>query len=1012
MNRRELFHPYPWRRGLSAFPSITVGLLYAFFTCALGSTAALAISPDKAPTSDPSPDSELASFIIHPEFEVTLYADETLGIADPVALQWDERGRLWVLCTAAYAQLRPGEVPNDKLFVLEDTDGDGKADRSTVFADGLNQPLGFAFAHGGVWVAAESELLCFRDLDGDDRADEKKVILTGFGTADTHQNISNLVSDAGGFLYFSQGLHTYSQVETPWGLVRGDSAGFWRFNPRTQQLSPYGFPEMTSQNPCGIALDQWGALFVKSNDPELCFATPALIPTTHPRELMKFGQIGRTPGKSMGGDIVSSAHLPEWMDKHAIIAGYFAREVSAIPLIEEGAGFQSSPPVQLIFGNHESFRPVDIRQGPDGAIYIADWYNPIINHYQVSLRHPDRDYDHGRVWRLAAKGREKMKRPPLETMDADALVQQLRNPERWPREQARRLLSEHADVDAVVQSLHKALGEWGGKEALALAEAAGVLEALGRVDGDFLTTLAASPEPHVRAIAARIIARSPSPIPDAAERLTKLAADPHPRVRLEAVIACANQAPTAETPLTEFFKIALTALDAGEDRFIDYSLGQTVFALESAWLPPLQEGKLHFSRPEHLAYVLETYGGPVSTEIARNSLASEKDATMRSRLLAVLTKLGDAKDVAMALKEACERRDVALLTQLAASATALGDGDASPLLPLLSDSDPALVIAALKLTGHWKLPSSIDAVKAIATDGQRADDIRTEALDALAKAGGKAVAPLLQTIAEDSAPSPAVHKAALKALAAADAGAAAKLLLDKLNAEGDALDPFVTKLLPALLSATNGPSALSIQLENAPTLTTAKAQKIIDAMNRLGLTHHRLTPMLDEAAGRVSGAPPYDAARVASVVDAVRAQKGDAGRGKEIYQRPQLACTSCHQVGDAGGVIGPALDTVGAGLPLDQIVESILWPERQIKEGYQAQSLKTRAGATILGYVVREEKGLIWYRNTTTPWIQPLASEDVVERETIPSLMPPGLTTSLSEQEFLDLVAYLASLKG
>ena len=109
----------------------------------------LAISPDAAPTSDPSPEAELATFVVHPDFEVTLFADETLGIANPVAIQWDHRGRLWVLCTLAYAQLKPGERPDDKLYILEDTDGDGKADKMTLFADGLNMPMGFALGHGG-----------------------------------------------------------------------------------------------------------------------------------------------------------------------------------------------------------------------------------------------------------------------------------------------------------------------------------------------------------------------------------------------------------------------------------------------------------------------------------------------------------------------------------------------------------------------------------------------------------------------------------------------------------------------------------------------------------------------------------------------------------------------------------------------------------------------------------------------------------------------------------------------
>ncbi|MCB1092518.1 MAG: dehydrogenase, partial [Verrucomicrobiae bacterium] len=279
----------------------------------IGQCGSWAISPDNQPSADNSVEAELKSFRVHEDFEMSLFADESLGFANPIAIQWDHRGRLWVLCTLAYAQLRPGEVPDDKLYILEDTDGDGRADRSIVFADGLDMPTGFALGHGGAWIAVGPDLIHVRDADGDDRADQREVVLTGFGTGDTHQNISNLIFDAGGFLYFSQGLHSFSQVETPWGVSRGDTAGFWRFDPRVTRLDPFGFPSKVSQNPCGVALDRWGALFVKSNGPHLCFATPGLIATTHPRELMQFAQVGQTPGKSMGGDIVESAHLPDWI---------------------------------------------------------------------------------------------------------------------------------------------------------------------------------------------------------------------------------------------------------------------------------------------------------------------------------------------------------------------------------------------------------------------------------------------------------------------------------------------------------------------------------------------------------------------------------------------------------------------------------------------------------------------------------------------------------------------------
>jgi putative heme-binding domain-containing protein len=1002
-------------------PTLLAALLLA------GAHEVIAISPDAAPTSDPSPEAELASFVVHPDFEVTLFADETLGIANPVAIQWDHRGRLWVLCTLAYAQLKPGERPDDKLYILEDTDGDGKADKTTLFADGLNMPMGFALGHGGAWVAEDTDLVFLKDTDGDDRSDEKSVVLTGFGTGDTHQNISNLVFDAGGFLYFSQGLHAFSQVETPWGVSRGDTAGFWRFDPRLQRLDPFGFPSMMSQNPCGIALDQWGALFVKSNGPHLGFATPGLIPTTHPRELMQFAQVGQTPGKSMGGDIVRSAHLPDWIQNHAIIAGYFAREVSAIPLVDEGAGFAASPPVQLIYGGHESFRPVDIRQGPDGAIYIADWFNPIINHYQVSLRHPDRDYTHGRIWKLSARGRDLIQRPDLAKATPDELIEQLRSPERWPREQARRLLSDHADSATVIAALRTRLAEWKDDSGVALVEAAGVLESLGAVDAALLDRLQVSTEPFVRAAAARIIARSTEPISDADARLAKLLVDPHPRPRLEAVVACANR------PGAESLKLALSALDAGPDQFVEYSLSQAVFALEEDWRQPLQDGKLIFAKPAHLAFFLETYGGEISAGLARRALEGDLAPADRARLLVVLARLGGPEDLGGIFAEAVKSGDPALLEALTDATRTRGvvpkPLEEKVLADLISAKNEATAAAGIRLAGLWGARSLTGAIKDLVLNIEAPTSRRVEATVALARLSGEESVPFLRTLLVDPFREEPIQRAALQAIALVDVKIAADILGPLITMKLRDLPSLVPvspekeaktgkqnhhyfALLPTLLAANGGPAALAAVFESGTAPDSATAQEILNAMNRLGRTDAKLTPLLNQAIGRQSGAPEYDPDRVAAAVSAIREGKGDAKRGAEVYRMAQLACVACHQIGDEGGVIGPALNGVGAGMPLDQIVESILWPNRQIKEGFQAVAFTTTAGVSITGYVERESDDIVWYRDTGTPWIKPLAKKDIASREVIPTLMPPHLTASLTDEQFFDLVAYLASLKG
>ncbi len=981
--------------------------IYSAAVC-VAATAFGQKTPDRPPSDDNSVEAELASLTIHPDFEVSLFADEKLGISNPIAIQWDHRGRAWVLCTLAYSQLKPAEIANDKLFILEDTDGDGRADKSTVFADGLDMPMGFALGHGGVYLGEGPDLVHLKDVDGDDKYDSKELILTGFGTGDTHQNISNFTFDSGGFLYFSQGLHCYSHVETPWGVVHGDKAGFWRFDPRITKLDPFCFPSMMSQNPCGIALDRWGALFVKSNGVHFGFATPGLIPTTHPRELMQHALIGATPGKSMGAEIIETAHMPDWAQNNAIISGYFARKLSLLPLVDEGAGFKKVEPTILISADHESFRPVDSKIGPDGAIYVVDWFNPIINHYQVSLRHPHRDYDHGRIWRVVAKDRKLVKAPEISDEKPTELFELLGSDERWVRDQARRLLME-ADLSIFRDELVAWIGKLDPKspgDSHLMVEAVGILESHRVVLPELLDLLQASEVPQARALVARMIARSADEIADADERLASLLKDPHPRPRLEAVVACANR------PRADSLKLALTALDSEVDKNIDYSLTQTVHALSDQWMPALESGELVFENPQHLAFALETYGGDSGVGVVRKALLSENlSGEKRAALLGVLASIGNPNDLKQILDRPHE--DAALLNNLVDSWPKRRVRPAAPFAPrleeLIDSENTAVAAAAIRLAGLWKAKELSGKVKAIALDSKRTTGLRLPAIMSLAALQGKgAVADLKQVAIAGESAGP-LQKAAIEGLAVADVQSAVDVAVQLIG-----VAPAGTELMPLLnpiLSKKTGPPLLTNALADVE-LSQESARQIANALVRLGRSDLKLTAILAKTLGVQPGAPEYDAEKVKSIVAAVESGDGNAEKGKVIYARAELTCIACHQIGKAGGLIGPELDAVGAGLPLDQIVESVIWPARQLKEGYFATSITTVDEQVHTGYIDRETGGEVWIKDTVTQKVRPVSLHQVVKREQVGTLMPPGLTNSLKPEELVDLIAYLASLKG
>src|SRR3954453_10113291 len=184
---------------------------------------------------DPDPEIERKSFIVAPGFEVNLFAADPL-LAKPIQINFDPQGRLWVASSEVYPQIKPGEKANDKIIILEDTNGDGKADKTTVFADGLLIPTGIEPGDGGAYVANSTELVHLSASKPGGKADRKRVLLSGFGTEDTHHIIHTFRWGPDGCLYFNQSIYIHSHVETPYGVRRLGGGGIWQYRPETQRL--------------------------------------------------------------------------------------------------------------------------------------------------------------------------------------------------------------------------------------------------------------------------------------------------------------------------------------------------------------------------------------------------------------------------------------------------------------------------------------------------------------------------------------------------------------------------------------------------------------------------------------------------------------------------------------------------------------------------------------------------------------------------------------------------------
>lgn len=536
-------------------------------------------------------------FKLAPGYEIQIVASEEMfpELAKPVAMNFDNRGRLWVSTMPTYPQWKPKTQLNDKLLILEDKNGDGKMDECKVFADGLHQPTGFEIGRGGVWVAEQPDILFLEDRDGDDKADVRTRKLFGFDTADSHHGIAAFEWGPDGGLYFQEGTFKQSQVESPYGPVRLSEAGVWRYDPRTERLDVH--VSLAFANPWGHVFDKWGQNFICDASSGFNYwATPisgrVTYPDKHPGGALAGGldnpgsKIKREPRHfiekrtrpSSGCEIVSSSHFPPEAQGNFLINNVIGdRSVLQHTMSELASGFEGKEITPLVYCEDGNFRPVDLQFGPDGALYIVDWHNALIGHLQHNLREPNRDHSHGRIWRVVAKGRELQKPPRIAGEPIERLLELLKIPEDRVRYSVRRELAER-DSEDVTQALRKWLGTLSGKDSETLhhrLEALWMYQTHNSVQLELLRELLTCSEPRARAAATRVLCYWRDSVPDVVDLLKARFKDESPRVRIEAVRAASY------LPAKDMQEAVLDVLNYDMDAELEYALDETVRHFES-----------------------------------------------------------------------------------------------------------------------------------------------------------------------------------------------------------------------------------------------------------------------------------------------------------------------------------------------------------------------------------------------------------------------------------------------
>ncbi len=482
----------------------------------------------------------LAALTVPPGYKVELFASEKEFplLANPMQLSFDNRGRLWVAVMPAYPAYRPGDaLPNDKILIYEDTDGDGKADKETVFADHLYLPIGFEFAPEGVYLSQEPNLVLLRDTDGDDKADRREIILGGFDTHDTHHAISAYAADPSGAFMLCEGVFLHSNVETPYGPVRCVDGGFFRYSPQRGLLERT--IQMKIPNPWGYAFDRWGQdFFLHTSGTPLNWSLPMQVKPTFGSKTPATVDLIPSAEKvrpTSGLEIVSSRHFPDEVQGDLILCnaiGFLGIKQHQIE--DDGTGWKTTFRQDLLTSTDRNFRPVDLEFAPDGSLYVIDWHNILIGHMQHNARDPMRDHNHGRIYRITYPSRPLVKPAQVAGAPLATLLENLKEPESRTRYRTRREIRSRPASEVL-----PAVKQWAAKQEdpHAKLEALWTTWGLNAVDEPLLRELLASPDFHARAAAVRVLRYNTHRIAGHAALLEKAAADEHGRVRLEAIVA-------------------------------------------------------------------------------------------------------------------------------------------------------------------------------------------------------------------------------------------------------------------------------------------------------------------------------------------------------------------------------------------------------------------------------------------------------------------------------------------
>ncbi len=465
--------------------------------------------------------------------QVNLFASEEMfpELINPVQMAVDPDGRLFVSVWPSYPHWNPMEPRRDKIICLPDDNGDGVADRCVTFADELNSVTGMEFWNGGMLVAALPEIWFLKDTDGDDKADLKVRMLQGVCSADSHHSANAMLLGPDGWVYWSRGIFNVSVMETPSRTVRSEQSGVHRFNPRTFEME-FHFP--IGPNPHGDVFDQWGYQFANDGTS----GTGSYVNIGKGLGNKQWFKMRVRPVAANG--ILSSSHFPDANQGNFLLCNCIGFLGVLQHRVEyNGADITATEIEPILVSSDPNFRPSDVEVGGDGALYVSDWCNAIIGHMQHNMRDPNRDRDHGRIYRVTATERPLVAPAKLRGKPIPEVLKAFFAKENGSRYRARIELSgrDTKDVVAAMTQWNTSLDPARPDDAQALLEGLWVLEEHRVPNMAWIEKTFAAREPRVRAAAIRTLGHWAGKVKDWEDLLSTASRDESALVRAEAVKA-------------------------------------------------------------------------------------------------------------------------------------------------------------------------------------------------------------------------------------------------------------------------------------------------------------------------------------------------------------------------------------------------------------------------------------------------------------------------------------------